>query len=88
MKHYYVEYCPYGTQVSYDSFNGNAYEFYAFNSKKEREEWLEENEWDDCNLVARAVTRKTVEAVKGKQFRLEDNNYITQLCVVLGKDEI
>lgn len=56
--------------------------------KKEREEWLDKNEWDGCNLVARAVPRKTVEAQKGKGFRLENNYYLTQLCVVLRKNEI
>lgn len=44
MKHYYVEYCPYGINISYDSLGGNAFTYYAFNSKKEREEWLDENE--------------------------------------------
>lgn len=88
MKHWYVEYCPYGINISYDSLGGNAFTYYAFKSKKEREEWLDKNEWDDCNLVARAVSRKTVEAQKGKGFRLENNYYLTQLCVVLRKNEI
>ena len=29
MKRYYAEYCRWGVNVSYESMNGNAYEFYA-----------------------------------------------------------
>lgn len=27
---YYAEYCPYGVNISYDSFNRNAYDFYCY----------------------------------------------------------
>ena len=40
---YYAEYCRYGIHVSYDSLGGNAYDFYAFPTKKERDKWVDEN---------------------------------------------
>lgn len=49
---YYAEYCKYGINVSYASMNGNAYDFYAFPTKAERDTWVEENEFDGANYVA------------------------------------
>jgi len=85
MKYYYAEYCPYGIHISYDSLNGNAFEFYAFQSKKERERWLDENEWDrwSATLVAQATTRKTVERMLGKNFDV-DKNYRGELVCSRG----
>lgn len=37
---YYAEYCPYGVNISYDSFNRNAYDFYCFDSKQARDAWV------------------------------------------------
>lgn len=31
---YYAEYCRYGINVSYASMGGNAYDFYAFPTKR------------------------------------------------------
>lgn len=33
-KKYYAEYCQYGVNISYNSFNRTAYDFYCFDSKK------------------------------------------------------
>lgn len=67
---YYAEHCLYGINTSYDSFNRHAYDFFAFETKKEREKWLDENSYDKGNLVARATTRKAVEYCKGKNFKI------------------
>lgn len=78
-KMYYAEYCEYGTNVSYESFGGGAYLFYAFDSKATRDEWVEANEWDGSNLVAAATTRKNVEHCCGKDFSLvkvEEGRYL------------
>lgn len=32
-KKYYAEYCQYGVNISYNSFNRTAYDFYCFDSK-------------------------------------------------------
>ena len=37
---YYAEYCLYGVNISYDSFNRTAYSFFVFDSKKERDAWV------------------------------------------------
>lgn len=42
MRKFYAEKCEYGLNVSYSSLNGNAYTFYAFDSKKERDEFAVE----------------------------------------------
>lgn len=47
---YYAEYCEHGVNISYESFGGrgNAFTFYAFNSKKKRDEWVCDNEMGEC----------------------------------------
>lgn len=84
---YYAEYCRYGIHVSYESMGGNAYDFYAFPTKKERDKWVDENEFNGTNYVAAPVTRRVVEKVMGKHFQVVDNYYGDGLNVVLRKDE-
>ena len=84
---YYAEYCRYGIHVSYDSLNGDAYDFYAFPTKKERDKWVDENEFNGTNYVAAPVTRRVVEKVMGKYFQVVDNYYGNGLQVVLRADE-
>lgn len=83
---YYAERCLYGVNTSYDSVNRHAYDFLAFATKKEREEWLEENCYDTGRLVARATTRKAVEYCKGKNFKVVNMNGIN--IVVKNDSEI
>lgn len=57
---YYAEHCLYGVNTSYDSFNRHAYSFFVFDSKKERDEWVDKNAYDPYGkLVAAATTLKT-----------------------------
>ena len=84
---YYAEYCSYGINVSYESMDGNAYDFYAFPTKRERDKWVDENEFNGMNYVAAPVTRRVVEKVMGKHFRVVDNYYGDCLNVVFRKDE-
>lgn len=68
---WYAEFCECGINVSYDSLGGSAFEFLAFDTKAERDKWVENHEWDhypDC--CAAAVSRKTMESVIGKEFIL------------------
>lgn len=62
-RHYYVEYCPWGIDVSYHSFGGNAYRYFAFDSKRERESWLKRHEYNRaaCKVVAAPITRRNME---------------------------
>lgn len=87
MKYFYAEYCPYGVHISYESLNGNAYTFYAFPSKKEREKWLDEHEWDrsSCELVAQETTRKTVESRLGKHFSVDRDERGNLVCSKYGE---
>ena len=73
---YYAEYCRWGVNVSYESMNGNAFSFYAFDSKKKRDEWVEAHEWDGYpNRTAGESTRKAVEHCCGKDFsKVETRN--------------
>lgn len=43
---YYAEHCSYGINTSYDSFNRQAYSFFAFDSKKDRDAWVDNNAYD------------------------------------------
>ena len=67
-KFYYVQHCNYGVNVSPLSLNGHAYSYYAFTSYQAREDWLNEHEWDNCNLVYASITRKGLEERIGKRF--------------------
>lgn len=59
-KKYYAEHCLYGVNTSYDSFNRHAYSFFVFDSKKERDKWVDKNAYDPYGkLVAAATTLKT-----------------------------
>ena len=84
---YYAEYCRYGVNVSYDSLGGNAYEFYAFDTKAERDAWVDAHEFKGSNYVASAVTRRVVEMVMGKYFKVVNNYYGDGLNVVFRKWE-
>ena len=84
---FYAQYCPYGINVSYDSLGGNAYEFYAFDTKAERDAWVDTHEFNGSNYVASAVTRRVVERVRGKYFKVVSNLYGDGLNVVLREHE-
>lgn len=84
---YYAQYCKYGINVSYASMNGNAYDFYAFPTKAERDTWVEENEFDGTDYVAAPITRKALERVVGKNFKVVDNYYYDGLSVVLRAND-
>ena len=44
---YYAEYCPWGTNISYESMGGEAYRFFAFNSKTDRDDFVDEHYWNE-----------------------------------------
>lgn len=85
---YYAEYCQWGVNVSYESMNGNAFDFYAFDSKKRRDEWVEAHEWDSSysNRVAGESTRKAVEHCCGKSFSLVKAEEGTWICCRKGME--
>ena len=84
---YYAEYCEYGTNVSYDSMNGGAYDFYAFDSKKNRDEWIDTHEWDNYPSRTWAKsTRKAVEHCRGKEFSLVKVDEKRWICCRKGTE--
>lgn len=88
MKRYYAEYCRWGVNMSYESMGGNAYDFYAFDSKKRRDEWVEAHEWDSSysNRVAGESTRKAVEHCCGKSFSLVKADEGVWVCCRKGME--
>lgn len=52
---YYVGHSYMGTNYTYDS---GCWKVFAFDSAKERAEWLEENEYNGSNYVAEKITKK------------------------------
>lgn len=74
MRKFYAEKCEYGLNVSYSSLNGNAYTFYAFDSKKARDEFVGNNRYDSSgNVVAGNTTLETVRRVLGRNFIVYNN---------------
>lgn len=73
-KHYYAHYCELGCKAVY-AYNPEKYwgDYYAFPSKKARDEWLEKHEWDNYpNWTAREATRAEVISQLGKGFTISD----------------
>lgn len=71
-KHFYVEYNNYG-MISYNSFGGpgkNGYIFFQFKTLEQLNAFLEENEFNGCNLVARRCKYADVVKNVGKNFRI------------------
>lgn len=69
-KHFYAEYNSYG-MISYSSFNGpgkNGYTFLQFTSLAALNNFLDENEFYDDNLVARRCGYADVVHNLGKHF--------------------
>lgn len=61
-KHYYAGHNNYGTEFSYD---GDGWTAYAFDTQKERDQWLEENGCWDGRQVAEAITAKDAYKIAG-----------------------
>lgn len=79
MRHYYAEHNKYGILVSYASFGGpgrNGYTFHRFDTKEARDEWVLDNQYDDCgNIVAGECSRRAVEYNLGKNFKVTSGGY-------------
>ena len=84
---YYAEHCRWGVNISYESMGGGAFDFYAFDSKKKRDEWVEAHEWDGYpNRTAGNSTRKAVEHCCGKGFALVKVDEGRYLCCRKGTE--
>ena len=75
-KQYYVGHSYMGINYTYDS---ECWRVYAFDSKKARDEYLDNNEYDGSQYVAESITRKTAEKILGHSMDqakvFEDNGY-------------
>ena len=71
-KMFYAELCQWGN-ISYTSFNGDAYAFFAFKSKSERDEFVVMYGHDD---YASAISASQLRRLAGRKFTLEKS------CVV------
>lgn len=73
-KKYYAEHCLYGVNTSYDSFNRQAYSFFVFDSKKERDKWVDKNAYDPYGKRVAAPTKlKNVRYCMGRNFIVHGN---------------
>lgn len=77
---YYAEHCSYGINTSYDSFNRQAYSFFAFDSKKDRDAWVDNNAYDLAGKLVAAPTKlKNVRYCMGRDFIVCGNVVIRHL---------
>lgn len=80
---YYAEHCLYGVNTSYDSFNRHAYSFFVFDSKKERNEWVDKNAYDTYGKLVAAPTKLTnVRYCMGRNF-IVCGNVVIRNCDAL-----
>ncbi len=68
---YYAHYCKWGCNAVHAD-DGERYwgDYFAFSSKKARDEWVTRYEWEDIKKVARTCTRAEVVKQLGKEFSL------------------
>lgn len=59
-KHFYAAHSYMGIEYTYDS---PCWSLYAFDSKKERDEWMRENKYANGNIVAEEVSIKTARKI-------------------------
>lgn len=71
---FYAHYCKLGCNAVYANDTSKyCGDYYAFPSKKARDEWLEEHEWDNYpNWTAREATRAEVVSQLGKDFTISE----------------
>ena len=86
---YYAEYCQYGVNIAYASFNGNAYTFYAFEKKQERDEFVKANEYNGCNCICQPISSKQMRYLAGRRFELERSySFENAWEVVFNRDRL
>ena len=61
---FYAEFCPYGINTRYESLNGGAYRFYAFNTKALRDAFVQDA------LMANELNSSTMRKLAGRKFNL------------------
>lgn len=73
-RHYYAARCYYGVECSYD---GDGWSAYVFDTKKARDEWVEEYEYNqDGKRVVEAVSQKIAFKIAGvSAYRAPFANY-------------
>lgn len=81
-RHYYAGYSYMGINFTYDS---PCWESFAFDSKKERDNWVNENRYNDQgNIVAEAITRRVAFKIAGLNSKYIipgiDNNRLVAYC--------
>nr|DAN90477.1 MAG TPA: hypothetical protein [Caudoviricetes sp.] len=80
---YYAEHCLYGINTSYNSFNRQAYSFFAFDSKKERDAWVDNHAYDLAGKLVAAPTKLTnVRYCMGRNF-IVCGNVVIRCCDAL-----
>ena len=63
---YYASFYPYGTNIA------NVFDIVAFNTKQERDSWLNINEYDNDNfLQAEKLSARQVYKIAGRKFELQ-----------------
>ena len=72
---YYAEFCKYGVNTRYESFNGGAYRFYAFKTKVLRDAFVRNA------LMANELNSSTMRKLAGRKFKLID-------CDIEGAHEV
>lgn len=70
MKFYYAHYSTYGIHTTWASDGKITGDVFAFESKKERDMFVEQHEMDRrySRIVCRSITRKEVEANYGRHY--------------------
>ena len=61
---FYAEFCKYGVNTRYESFNGGAYRFYAFKTKALRDAFVQDA------LMANELNSSTMRKLAGRKFNL------------------
>ena len=72
---FYAEFCKYGVNTRYESLNGGAYRFYAFDTKALRDAFVRDA------LMANELNSSTIRKLAGRKFKLVN-------CDIVGAHEV
>lgn len=87
MKYYYAHYSRYGVKTTWANDGTITGKVYAFTSRKERDEFVDNHEWDNYpNRTCRSISRREIEENFGRHFVIVSDCYYSSEMPERGQD--
>lgn len=87
MKYYYAHYSRYGVKTTWANDGTITGDVYAFTSRKERDEFVKNHEWDNYpNWTCRSINRREIEKNFGRHFVVVSDYYYSSEMSEIEQD--